>query len=156
LNVKQNEDKIMKQPVCILIFCAFVIITAVSGCDGASSTGQGNPVDGDVSVDGDNDVGEDIETMEEELDSVDKTDDAEDGDMEVPDGDAEEIAEDEVELEEEQQLASVPRFTGFTAAGGTVASDSHRLIFRMAPAAMVMKASNDTTNLNATIMLQAY
>ena len=151
----------MKQSVSVLIFCVFVIIVAVSGCDGGTTTGNGDPVDGDVSADGDADVGEDIETMEEDLETSDKTDGSEDGDIEVVDddieseievvdGDAEETAED-VEMVEEEQQASAPRFTGFTASGGTAASDSHRLIFRMAPAAMVVKASNGTVNLNATI-----
>ncbi len=129
--------------------------------DGDLTDGDIDPVeDGDQPVDGDIDV-----EVEEEFpvdgDGVDG-DEPTDGDLE-PDGDVDTVEDgdivdgdvadgDESDGDAETPaVQAIPSFSGFTASGGSATNADYHLTFRLAPAALTIKAANSAYRLNATI-----
>ena len=151
-----------------LLLCIVLVFFVATGCDSGSSPPPGDE-DGDISV-ADGDEEPDVEYTEEE-DGVDGDKEPE-GDIsdeevteaEETDGDVEDMEDlendiesaDETETEQEEAApAAAPRFTGFTASGGTASSEDYRLLFRLAPAVMTVQAGNDSYHLNATLSTPA-
>ena len=124
-----------------------------------SDSGSTSPVTGDGDSEfADGDIGEDEDTAwdAEVADEVDKLSEEETD----PDPDTVEETEhpedvDEMETadesEEEPAAVTPPYFSGFSAAGGTVTNNEYRLYFRLAPAAVTVKAANGQYRLNATV-----
>ncbi len=99
---------------------------------------------GDLLTDGLEGGDAEVESLEADVPEGDLPD-GDDADGDSPDGDA---GDGDVET---PQVMNTPTFSGFTASGGTASSDDHRLLFRIAPAAITMKAANSDYRMNATI-----
>jgi hypothetical protein len=163
-------SEIMMRKNNLLILCILFTLSTLTACSsdgttGSDTDGDQEAVDGDAS-DGDDPDGDlpDGDTTDVDKTDGDATDgDATDGDTsdgDDPDGDQADgdgsdgdgsdgdDPDGDVETPPEQ---AAPNFNGFTSSGGTATSDDYRLTFRLAPAAITMKATGGGYRMNATI-----